>query len=124
MQSCLEKKGIAERETEILRSDYNQENPYSATNKDAISDGTPLGKGTGHGGHGAWVSDCNKPAGQIDYSNFDTFTGGGVYDIDGRDGIGGRRASMVRSKYNEESQYGINLIDTSENLELGQFQVK
>lgn len=29
------------------RNDYNNDNPYSSTNKDAISDGDSLGRGTG-----------------------------------------------------------------------------
>ena len=29
------------------RNDYNYDNPYSSTNKDAISDGDSLGRGTG-----------------------------------------------------------------------------
>lgn len=50
-QTCLEKRGMEERHTEITRSDYNIENQYSATHKDALSDGDAQGKGTGHGGH-------------------------------------------------------------------------
>ena len=51
-QTCLEKRGMTERHEEIARSDYNIENQYSATHKDAISDGDTKGKGTNHGGHG------------------------------------------------------------------------
>jgi hypothetical protein len=125
MQTCLEKKGIEERDQEIVRSDYNFENPYQATHKDALSDGDVQGKGTGHGGHTAWLPDCNKPTGQINYSNFDTFNGGGEYDINGRNGIGGRNRAMASSKYNEDYQYGVDvLVDTDVNLQDGQYQVK
>ena len=122
-QSCLENKGIDERSKEITRSDYNAENPYGATHPDAISDGDVQGKGTGHGGHTAWLPDCSKPLNMIDYSNFDTFGGGGEYDIKGRNNVGGRERSMARSLYNPENQYGADLINTSENIALGQFYI-
>ena len=70
-QTCLEKRGMEERHVEITRSDYNIENQYGATHKDALSDGDAQGKGTGHGGHTAWTPDCTKPTSTIDYSNFD-----------------------------------------------------
>ena len=123
MQSCLEKKGIDARHEEIVRSDYNIENEYSAQHPDAISNGDVLGKGTGHGGHTHWLPDCNKPTTTIDYSNFDTTHGGGVYDIEGRNDIGGRKKAMASCMYNEEHQYGANLIDTEENIKQGQFHV-
>lgn len=123
MQSCLEKRGIEERNTEIVRSDYNREDPYSATHKDALSDGDAQGKGTGHGGHTHTIPDCNKPTSMIDYSNFDTKNGGGQYDIEGRNGIGGRDWSMAVSLYNHEMPYSASLVETDENVKQGQFQV-
>ena len=122
-QTCLEKRGMEERNQEIVRSDYNQESPYSATHPDAMSDGDPQGKGTGHGGHNAWLPDCTKPTNMIDYSNFDTVNGGGIYDIKGRNDIGGRERSLARSMYNYEYQYGANLINTAENVADGQYYV-
>jgi len=122
-QSCLEKRGIEERSEEIVRSDYNQENPYGPTHPDALSDGDAQGKGTGHGGHTAWTPDCTKPTSTIDYSNFDTENGGGLYDIKGRNDIGGREKSLARSVYNKENQYGANLVNTSENIAQGQYYV-
>ena len=122
-QSCLEKSGIDERSKEITRSDYNIENQYGATHPDAISDGDPQGKGTGHGGHTAFLPDCTKPTNMIDYSNFDTFNGGGEYDIKGREGMGGRERSLARSLYNQENQYGADLINTAENVAQGQFYI-
>ena len=122
-QTCLEKRGMDERSEEIVRSDYNQENPYGPTHPDAISDGDPQGKGTGHGGHNAWLPDCTKPNNMIDYSNFDTSNGGGEYDIKGRNDVGGRERSLARSMYNQENQYGANLVNTSENVAQGQYYV-
>jgi hypothetical protein len=118
MQSCLEKRGIEEREIEIVRSDYNANDPYSANHKDAQSDGDIHGKGTNHGGHSHWLPNCNEPKGKINYSNFDTVNGGGSADVEAR------RVSMVRSMYNADYQYGANLVNTEENLNKGQFQMK
>ena len=122
-QSCLEKRGIDDRSQEIVRSDYNSENPYGPTHPDALSDGDPQGKGTGHGGHNAWLPDCTKPTNMINYSNFDTVNGGGEFDIHGRNDIGGRERSMARSMYNQENQYGADLVNTAENVAQGQYYV-
>lgn len=122
-QTCLEKRGMTERHEEITRSDYNIENQYSATHKDAISDGDTKGKGTNHGGHGHWLPDCSKPTGLISYSNFDTENGGDCYDIKGRNGIGGRERSMAISMYNKENAYGPNSVNTEENINDGQYYV-
>lgn len=118
MQSCLEKRGIEERNVEIVRSDYNIEDQYSANHKDAISDGDVMGKGTNHGGHGHFLPDCSQPTGKMNYSNFDTTNGGGKVDVETR------KTSMVRSLYNQDYQYGANLINTEENLKQGQFRIK
>lgn len=122
MQSCLEKRGITERKNEIVRNDYNIEDQYSSTHKDAISDGDALGKGTNHGGHTAFLPDCNKPTSTIDYSNFDTVNGGGLYDIEGRNDIGGRKRLVAQSLYNSENQYSANLVNTEINVNDGQYQ--
>lgn len=123
MQSCLEKKAIEERHNEIVRSDYNIENQYSSTHKDAISDGDAQGKGTRHGGHTHYLPDCNKPSTTIDYSNFDTSNGGGLYDIEGRNDVGGRKRAIASSLYNSENQYSANLVNTEINVRDGQYQV-
>ena len=122
-QTCLEKRGIEERNEEIVRSDYNKENPYGPTHPDAMSDGDPQGKGTGHGGHTAWTPDCSLPNQAIKYDNFDTTRGGGLYDIEGRNDVGGRKRAMSSSIYNEENQYGATLVKTSENIAQGQYYV-
>lgn len=119
MQTCLEKKGIDSRNETIVRNDYNKTDEYSETHKDALSDGDVLGKGTGHGGHIHTTPDCNKPS-AINYSTFDTNNGGGLYDIEGRNGKGGRNFLMNISKYNSENEYGAHMIDTRANLADGQ----
>jgi hypothetical protein len=120
-QTCLEKRGMEERHEEITRSDYNIENQYGPTHPDAISDGDPQGKGTGHGGHTHFLPDCTKPTTTINYSNFDSENGGGYYDIKGRNGISGRERALAISLYNKEIQYGPTLVDTSANVAEGQY---
>lgn len=123
MQSCLEIRGIQERKDEIVRSDYNIERQYSSSHPDAISDGDPQGKGTNHGGHTHFLPNCTKNKNEMDYSNFDTTAGGGLYDIEGRNNIGGRNKALNSSMYNKIYKYDGNLIDTQENVRQGQFQV-
>ena len=121
--TCLETRGMAERHEEIVRNDYTIDDQYGPTHPDAISDGDPQGKGTGHGGHTAWLPDCTLPTGYINYSNFDTKNGGGLYDIEGRNDVGGRKRALASSLYNEENQYGLSLIDTIANRNDGQIFV-
>ena len=120
-QTCLEKRGMEERHQEITRSDYNIEDQYGPTHKDAISDGDAQGKGTGHGGHTHFLPDCTKPTNMINYSNFDSENGGGYYDIEGRNGISGRKRAMATSLYNKDIEYGPKLVDTSANVADGQY---
>lgn len=119
MQTCLEKKGLEARREARVRNDYGMNDEYSAQHPDALSNGDPLGKGTGHGGHTHSIPDCTKPS-AINYSNFDTTGGGGKYDIEGRNGNGGRTFLQNISLYNENNQYGPNMIDTSANVADGQ----
>ena len=123
-QTCLEKRGIETRHEQIVRSDYNIEDQYSATHKDAISDGDPKGKGTKHGGHTHFLPDCTKPSTMIDYSNFDTENGGGEYDIKGRNGIGGREKALASSLYNKDIPYGPTSINTEANINDGQYFIE
>ena len=116
------KRGIEERSVEIVRSDYNIENQYGPSHPDALSNGDVNGKGTGHGGHTHYLPDCNKPTSTIDYSNFDTLNGGGLYDIEGRNDVGGRKKAINSSLYNHERQYSANLVNTEINLRQGQYQ--
>lgn len=118
--TCLEKRGMEERHAEIARSDYNINDQYSSTHKDALSDGDPQGKGTGHGGHTHWLPDCTLPTSYINYSNFDTENGGGEYDIHGRNDVGGREKALASSMYNKEMPYGLSLINTQASVNDGQ----
>ena len=121
-QTCLEKRGMEERAKEIVRSDYNINDQYGPTHPDAISDGDVQGKGVG-GSHTHWLPDCTKPTNLIDYSNFTTSPDapiGGLYDIEGRNGIGGRKKALASSMYNQNYQYGASLVNTAENIADGQ----
>lgn len=125
-QTCLEKRGMDERHEEITRSDYNIENQYSATHPDALSDGDVQGKGANHGGHSHYLPDCTKPTGQIDYSNFATspeISIGGKLDIEGYQDRPGRKVQMARSLYNYQEPYGATLVDTTANVNDGQYFV-
>ena len=120
-QTCLEVNGIEKREHDAGRSEYNFENPYGVTHPNALSDGDPKGKGTG-GSHTSWQPYCEPGETHgINYKNFNTSSGGGSYDIEGRNGIGGRRFAMTQSLYNQENPYGLNLISTVENQRQGQY---
>ena len=125
-QSCLEVKGIEKRQEGLVRNDYTQNDEYNQTHPDAISNGDPQGKGSGHGGHTHYLPDCTLPPTLMDYSNFDTSASnvGGSYDIEGRNGVGGRNYLKAISKYNEENQYGVNSVDTSLNVLDGQIIVR
>lgn len=122
MQTCLEVKGIEARNETLVRNDYTRMDEYSALHSDALSNGDPLGKGTGHGGHTHSIPDCTKPS-SIDYSNFDTENAGGLYDIEGRNGVGGRTFLKNISVYNETYEYGANLVDTTANVADGQIVI-
>ena len=123
MQTCLEKRGIPARASALTRNDYSKFDEYNETHPDALSNGDPQGKGTGYGGHTHSIPDCNLPTSMINYSNFDTEGGGGLYDIEGRNEIGGRNRLMAISMYNKENQYGLGLVDTSLNVADGQIVV-
>lgn len=128
-QAPLEIKGFEKRDDLIVRNDYTKNDEYNATHKDAISDGDPQGKGTGHGGHTHVIPDHNLAMNTADhvwyskynYSQLDTENGGGQYDIEGRNGIGGRNWIKSISKFTEEEQYGLDYVDTSLNVADGQY---
>lgn len=124
-QTCLEKRGIEKRQETIIRNDYNRNDEYNSRHKDALSTGDPLGKDSGMGPHGHSLPDCNKPIGMMDYRNFDTRSEniGGQYDIEGRNGMGGRNYLKTISLYNEETPYGINSVDESTNIADGQIVI-
>lgn len=118
-QTRLEQQGMISRPEALVRNDYEKNNEYSDLHTDALSNGDPQGKGTGHGGHTHSVPDATKPK-SIDYSDIDTLNGGGLYDIEGRNGQGGRTFLKNISLYNANYEYGLNLVDTSANLSEGQ----
>lgn len=126
-QSYLEIKGKEERENEIIRSDYNKNDAYSASHEDALSNPSdknkPLGKGTGSGGHLYYVPDHSKSPYSYNYSSLDTNKGGGSYDIYGKDDIGGRERLTKINLYNKENSYGPDSIDTSVNITDGQYKI-
>lgn len=119
MQTYLEKKGIEARQKTLVRNDYDKNEVYSEKHEDALSNGDPQGKGTGKGSHIHTVPDYSRPS-VINYGNFNTDGGGGSYDIEGRNGVGGRKFLQTISKYNSENPYGAHLIDMSANLADGQ----
>ena len=126
-QSILEQRGIEERQKELVRSDYNKTDEYSESHEDALSDPNDvnkiLGKGTNNGGHQHYTPDFSKPS-YIDYGNFNTTDGGGAYDIHGRNGKSGRDRLLKINNYNKDNEYGSNSVDTSSNIEDGQYVIK
>ena len=127
-QTNLEKKAIAKRAEELVRSDYNKTDKYDVSHEDAKSDASqenkPLGKSAGHGGHTHSRPDASKSSTMIDYSNFDTFNGGGSYDIHGRNEIGGRLRTMTYNIYGPNNSYLDEPIDESMNINEGQVVIK
>lgn len=129
-QSNLEKKGIEQRQIELVRSDYNKNEgfKYGPEHVDAISDPNDetkaLGKGTGSSGHEAYVPDASKSPYSYNYSSLDTSAGGGAYDIHGRNDQGGRNRLLKINIYNKDNAYGPNSVDTSANINEGQYVIK
>lgn len=137
MQSCLEQTAIAKRKTELVRNDYQKEDPYSSTHPNALNtDPNNLdekGKGTASGGHTAWKPQCNPTfdgsQNAISYANFDTTRGGNLYDAEGcryngTEDSAGRRFLFLQSKYNPDSPYSAVSVDTTANQREGQYVCK
>lgn len=127
-QSRLEIEGIQKRHEEIIRSDYNKNDEYSDSHIDALSnpedENKVLGKGTNTGGHLHYSPDASQSKTSINYGNFRTTSGGGAYDIYGRNGQGGRNRLIQMNLYNKDKAYGQNSVDTSSNIEDGQYVLK
>lgn len=127
-QSNLEKKGFEQRKVELVRSDYNSKDGYSAEHEDALSnpddENKVLGKGVANSSHQAYVPDASKPSTLYNYSSLNTTAGGGAYDIYGRDGEGGRNRLLKINIYNKDNAYGPNSVDTSANIDEGQYVMK
>ena len=121
MKSCLEKRRMEERHVEEVRSDYNRENVYSVTHPDALATGDAQGKGTGYGGHTFSLPNCNGTLNVINYRNFDTAISSAPGNKDDNDA---RNTALARSMYNQENIYSAKLVNTSENVREGQYQVR
>lgn len=122
-QSRLESEAIDKRHELEVISDYQKNtNEYSEQHEDALSNGDPQGKGTGISmGYSIPGQTTNKG---INYANIATNSGGGLYDIEGRNGIGGRKYLETINMYNSVNSYGVDSVDTSKNVAEGQFIVK
>lgn len=126
MQSCLEKVSMDGttnmpygRHQQILRSEYSTNNEYSVVHPNALADGDRRGRGTGHGGHGFWLPNCNSQLGVFNYSNFDTgLESGAGNSIDNE----ARNTALTRSLYTQQNQYGN--VDTSLNVLEGQVIIR
>lgn len=119
-QTCVESRAIEERHKQMARSDYNRDNQYSGNHPDALANGDRNGKGTGlSGGSKFWLPNCESE-GMYDYSNFDTDPESGAGNEDDNNA---RRTAMARSLYNSTNRYGVDSVDTSANVQEGQYQV-
>ena len=124
-QSRLEQEGLNIRKELLTKNDFNrttdvysEEHDKSKTHNDELH---PLGKGTGHGGHTHTVPNRKLSKTAIDRSQFDTENGGGSYDIYGYNNAGGRTRLLSINLYNANKQYNENSIDTTSNIEDGQW---
>ena len=139
-QSNLERIGIDEREREFIASPYkyDEQNPYSATHPDALSDGDTKGKGSGKSMSALsipTVKGTHKSTKGTFGVTIDTDIDskiGGKYDIEGTKGVSGAfqgdagRDFLVGgglNMYSEKNEYGQESVDTTKNI-TGQYWVK
>jgi hypothetical protein len=132
-QTCLEKTGLQKRPLELGRNTYRNTDEYSCAHPNAQSDGDGKGKGTGCQGHTHSTPDCSKAVmsidgtvfSTIDYSEFNTGTGGDCVDIGGRSGLShsGRNALMSINNYSPLVEYGASYVLTNANVSDGQYVV-
>ena len=122
-QSNLEKEGIEKRNELSAISDYQKvTNEYSESHPDAKSDGDPQGKGTGIPmGYSVPGESTSKG---ISYKNMDTAKGGGLYDAEGRNRVGGRVYLQGINMHSQGNSYVPDSVDTSNNVAEGQYLVK
>ena len=130
-QSNLEKIGFERRnEYELVRNDIQKNQPYNADHDmdkwHEDEPNKPLGKGTGHGGHGHTLpQEYNELTKNMPSNQFDIEHGGGSYDIYGHPEKGGGRKFLTTINiYGKDNQYGVNSVDTEANIEDGQYFVK
>lgn len=124
-QQRLEIEAIEQRKKLIQQNDYQKgaDGEYNETNPDALATGDPFGKGTGVSmGVASRPGESTSKA--ISYTNVNTKDGGGQYDVEGRNGVGGRNRLMLMNLYQPDEQYGVDSVDTSKNVTDGQFVVK
>lgn len=122
-QSRLEAEAIETRKEHLVKNDYQKlVNEYSETHPDALSDGDPLGKGTGNDMTYS-LPDATKSKHQYTH-NVDTTNGGGQYDIEGRNERGGRKRATVVNIYSSAAPYGEDSVDTTKNIEEGQYVIR
>ncbi len=123
-QSRLEKEAIEKRKELVAKRNYNRENEYSVNHKDAISDDTPYGKNPKdeEASDIYLVPNPNGSKTAMGYSMI-TSNGGGLYDREGRNGVGGRKYLSTISVYGPKNAYGEDSVDTSLNVENGQIIV-
>ena len=134
-QSRLEQEGLELRKETLLNLNYTEgeDTEYSANHKDALSTGDPNGKGSGQAMGYTTVSEARKKTRKdgIRYSNVvtrenDSHTIGGDYDINGYGalrGKSGRKANELRNYYSPENEYGLNSVDTTQNVLDGQIVI-
>lgn len=123
-QTRLEQEGIQARKDQTIKNDFNRNGEiYNEESEFALShddESHPLGKGSGHGGH-THVTPNRKANKSIDRGQIDTENGGGSYDIYGINKVGGRKYSTMINLYNSDYEYNEDSIDTSINVEDGQW---
>lgn len=131
-QSALEASAIEERNKELVRNrEYSKgELEYKDTHKNALSNpDKPLGKGVSNSDHQAYIPilDIEQKKHQknnYNRSSLNTSEGGGLYDIKGRNGDGGRERLVKINLYSKENPYGNDIIDMEQNLNDGQYVIK
>ena len=138
-QTCLENVGITHRPILLNKNEYSKTEIYDVNHPNALATGDARGKGTAHGGHTHSIPDC-KTAQYIGehfqsdiLQQIDTFpdsgpnsTGGGdCIDVGGLKGVSptGRNRLLGINMFNYETQYDSNYVNTSKNVEDGQFVV-
>ena len=83
---------------------------YGENSEDILSrEGKALGKGTGKAMGFAVKTNGSKT--QIDYSQVDTKNGGGDYDINGRNGVGGRKRLLLMNEYQPSNEYSAESVE-------------
>jgi hypothetical protein len=124
-QTRLEQEGIQARKEQTIKNDFNKNGEVYNEESDLVKshedESHPLGKGTGGSGHGHRIPNRHASKTAIDRSDFDTERGGGSYDIFGMNDAGGRKRSTMINLYSVNYQYNENSIDTSKNVEDGQW---